>query len=29
MARQNAWPMLYRSGRTSRHWEKDDLQPNW
>jgi hypothetical protein len=28
MARQNAWPMLYRSGRTSRHWEKDDLQPN-
>jgi hypothetical protein len=28
MARQNAWPMVYRSGRTSRHWEKDDLQPN-
>lgn len=22
-ARQNAWPMIYRVGRTSRRWEKD------
>lgn len=23
LARQNAWPMIYRSGRTSRRWESD------
>ncbi|MFM6984198.1 MAG: hypothetical protein ACKOXF_08690 [Chitinophagaceae bacterium] len=28
MARQNAWPMYYRPGRSSRRWEKDFLQPN-
>lgn len=27
MARQNAWPMIYRSGRTTRKWENDALQP--